>query len=247
VLVTDAPAGRLVAVNRAPVRPRGIPAVLAPGSLLDVLDAAHLHLDIDAYLTEGRSATVVGRLGGGGDAVVVTTPLTGWFRCAGERGTGIAVALDLVTRLSEHHDVTVVGTTGHELEHLGLRRWLAAHAGDVAGCPVVHLGASVAAGDGTALSTRRFGLTTLDVRGREALEERLAPAGLGVLGDLPSWPGEGEDWRAGGGAVLSLTGAFDRFHTPDDVPAEVTAPHLLALVADAVAEAAGVLLERSRC
>lgn len=247
VLATDAPGGRLVAVNRRPERGDGIPAVLAPGSVLG--SSARLRLDVDCRLVDGRSATVVGRLGRGSDPVVVTTPLTGWFACAGERGTGVAVALDLAERLAAHHAVTVVGTTGHELEHLGLRRWLADDGDAVAGYPVVHLGASVAAGDpgpaGVELSHRRFALTNLDGRLGDLLGERLAPAALPILAGLPAWPGEGEDWRATGAAVLSFTGAFERFHTPDDVPAAVTAPALLGCVADAVADAAAVLLGRA--
>jgi hypothetical protein len=41
--------------------------------------------------------------------------------------------------------------------------------------------------------------------------------------------------------VLSLIGIFERFHTPDDVPAEVTSPELLAQVCDAVCTAADLL------
>lgn len=172
-------------------------------------------------------------------AVVVTTPLTGWFACAGQRGTGIAVALSLVGLLARTHPVVLVGTIGRELAHLGLRNWLAT--GAVEASCVAHLGASVAAGTPADLSKNRFALTT--VGPSAALDEALAPAGRTVLRDLPSWPGEGEDWRRLGVPVLSFTGGFERFQTPDDLPAAVTSPALLATVEAAVARVVDVLVD----
>ena len=70
--------------------------------------------------------------------VVVTTPLSGWFGCAGERGTGIAIALELAKRLASSYPVTVVGATGHELEYYGAKRHLETMA--VQPAAVVHVG-----------------------------------------------------------------------------------------------------------
>ncbi|MBM3226407.1 MAG: hypothetical protein FJZ47_21800 [Candidatus Tectomicrobia bacterium] len=127
LLATTDAGGPLVALNRAPVLGSGFPTVLVPGSALPLLRQAAVHLDLKVRLESNASATVIGHLGLGDPADVVATPLSGWFRCAGERGTGITIALQLATDLAQRWLVLVVGTTGHELHYLGLRRFLAAH------------------------------------------------------------------------------------------------------------------------
>jgi hypothetical protein len=88
ILATSGAGGHLVALNRAPVLGSGFPTVLVPGSALPMLRQAAVHLDLDARLEPSASATVIGHLGPGDatNPVVVATPLSGWFHCAGERG-----------------------------------------------------------------------------------------------------------------------------------------------------------------
>ena len=244
VLATAGAGGRLVAANRLPVPPPGPIAVLAAGAELDALRAGPVRVTVDAAIVPGASATVMGRLGRGRrDPVVVTTPLTGWFACAGERGTGIAVALDLAEALAADGPVDVVGTTGHELGHLGARNYV--RRGELAPGAVIHLGASVAAGDPGPEGVPHLGsirFAFLDGPPSGELTEVLGSVGLAVRAGGGPWPGEGEEWRHLGAPVLSIVGGFDRFHTPDDVPAEVTSPALLERVADAIREAAGLLV-----
>ena len=249
VLVTDAPAGRLLAVNRDPGPAAGVPTVLAPGRALQPLTDGPVHLAIDARIVQGRSANVIGWLGpSDAPTAVVTTPLTGWFRCAGERGTGIAVAMHVAERLARDMRICVVGSTGHELGHLGLTRWIDERAGSL-GDPVavVHLGASVAAGDPldgrVTLSDKRLAMTSAPEAVNDQLRGALAPAGLSLTGGGDTWPGEGQEWRRLTAPVLSLTGGFERFHTPDDLPEAVTTPDLLDRVAGAVGAAASLLVQ----
>jgi hypothetical protein len=247
VLATGGDDGRLVAVNRAPVSRPDTPLVaLVAGAEINAAARRRerLRVEIDAELVAGESATVVARLGPeAADPYVVTTPLTGWFACAGERGTGIAVAIEVATRLAARHPVLVVATTGHELGFLGLRDYLARSC--LRPRAVLHLGAGVAAGDpeadGTvALHPLRAAFTTLARCDRVA--RALEPARYSVVEMKGPWPGEGQDWRHLGVPVLSLVAGFARFHTPDDVPAAVTSPALLARVCDAVSAAADLLV-----
>src|SRR5262245_64480219 len=165
ILATSGAGGHLISLNRAPVLGSGFPTVLVPGAVLPILRQAAVHLELDARLEPSASATVIGHLGQG-DAtppVVVATPLSGWFRCAGGRGTGIAITLQLATDLAARWPVMVVGTTGHELHYLGLRRFLAAHA--LHPSAVIHLGASLAPTtlsleSGSTFTAFRQGLTT---------------------------------------------------------------------------------------
>jgi hypothetical protein len=242
VLATGGRDGRLVAINRPVAEPPGPLAVLIAGADLERCERGRVMVTADAHVEPGESATVVasrGLEGGREPALVLTTPLTGWFRCAGERGTGIALLLELLATMPDDVPVAVIGTTGHELGYLGLREHLARRA-DAPGF-VVHLGAGLAAGDGRELGGLRVALVDrVATRLVEALGEALAPAALPVVEWDPSLPtdaGEGGVWRARGGPVLSLVGWFDRFHTPDDLPGAVTSPALLGVVAEALIRA----------
>jgi len=250
ILATTGAGGRLIALNRAPVLGSGFPTVLVPGSALPMLRQAAVHLELDARLEPSASATVIGHLGQGDAAppVVLTTPLSGWFRCAGERGTGIAIALQLATELAERWPVMVVGTTGHELHYLGLRRFLAAHA--LHPSAIIHLGASLAPTtlspeSGSTFTAFRQGLTTAGEGIAQRLEGVLAPARFPVRSNPAQWLGEGEEWVRLSTPLLSLASNFPLFHTPQDLPEHATSPEQLEITHTAINRAAQLFLEES--
>lgn len=238
VLATRSPGGRLVGINRAPVDPPGPIAVLVPGSAINALRDGPVHVRVDARVVPGASATVVGRFDGprrgreGEPPLVVTTPLTGWFTCAGERGTGIAVALELVRELEVERPVVLVGTTGHEIGFLGAHDYL--ERADVEASAVVHLGASVGAVEAGGLAVAL--VDGLDPDRDAALDTALSPAGFHTLRHAGPWPTEGEGWRVHA-PVLSFVASFERFHTPDDVPEAVTSAPRLDTVTGALLDA----------
>ena len=47
------------------------------------------------YQADAEAYEVIGKLNRGKKLVVVTTPSSGWFQCAGERGAGVALWLGL--------------------------------------------------------------------------------------------------------------------------------------------------------
>lgn len=90
------------------------------------------------------------------DWIVVSTPSSGWFTCAGERGPGIAMLLALAEWVAARGDRSsnsnymlnymFVATSGHELDYLGARLF---HEADLAPPPErtrawLHLGAQIA-------------------------------------------------------------------------------------------------------
>jgi hypothetical protein len=250
VLPTTGAGGRLVALNRAPTLGSGFPTVLVPGSALQMLTQTPVHLELDARLEPSESATVIGHFGQGDPAspVVLTTPLSGWFHCAGERGTGIAITLQLAEQLAEHWPVMIVGTTGHELHFLGLRCFLSGANPHPAA--VVHLGASLAAAapgpDGSLeLAPSRHVLTTAGEELAKHLEAVLTPALLPVRANPPQWGGEGKEWVRLGIPILSFVGLFPLFHTPEDLPQHATSRELLEITSTAVSQAAQLFLEES--
>ncbi|MDH3705448.1 MAG: hypothetical protein OES57_05240 [Acidimicrobiia bacterium] len=237
VVATEHPSGSLVAINRMPGAGSGLATVLVAGRDHTRLEAAdEVALRIEANEVDGRTSTVVGQRGDGHRPLVVSTPLTGWFGCAGERATGIAVLLDLLDRLS-HVPVLVVATTGHEIGQLGVERWVG-NLDPAAIRGIVHLGASIAVIDDTGeLAATRVAMTTVDGSVADSMTAALASARLDLVAGATSWIGEAEAFARVGTPLLSFSGAGTDFHTPEDLPHRATSPEALDTAADAVASA----------
>jgi hypothetical protein len=243
------PYNGLVAYNSDPdVEKTGVPTLLVPGRVADQIQQYGADVDFKAQTLPARSYCLTGWLGTRkpvSDPIVVTTPLSGWFTCAAERGTGIALALTLASELSREHPVFFLGNTGHELNNYGVRAYLADEF-DLEPRAVFHLGASLAAGgvgpDG------RFALVP-----RAAASNPPFDAVPGLAADLASarfsqtatFPGEGAEWNTFLGPsvpLLSLAGQFREFHTPDDLPRKTTSPEVLEQAYNAVRAAAHDLI-----
>lgn len=185
-------------------------------------------VEFQARYEPAESATVLGRKGGsGGSPVVIATPLTGWFKSAGERGSSIAVALEMARRLPG--PVLVVATTGQELNNHGLQSFLASHTNFEAKA-VLHLGANIAA----AGSGRRSAL---------ANRPRLDVRGIALTAFPSSWFDEGTDWLALGVPLLSFVGIHPTFRSSMDLPGVSTNPERLADTLTIVERALYSLLE----
>jgi hypothetical protein len=154
VVATEGPTGEVIALNAAPGRfGWPIPVVLVGGRFAGRLDAlagggAEVTLvSTGTAVPEAAATNVVARRPGRGGTIVVSTPKSGWFRCAGERGTGIAVFLDLGARLARETDADLLFTAfaGHELDYRGGAHFLKASAPDPAAVKVwLHVGANAA-------------------------------------------------------------------------------------------------------
>ena len=173
VLVTTGPTGDALALNAVAERdasPRPV-AILAPrdaGAFLDAAaDGRAGRLVISGQGGERPAYNLTASLArGGGKSVVLSTPRSGWFGCAGERGSGIAVWLAAATWLARRpgaFDIELVATSGHEYENLGGARYLE----DAAPSPDrtrlwVHVGANLAARDWHELGPRLRPLPGVD-------------------------------------------------------------------------------------
>ncbi len=239
--------GALAVPNRAPKKPHEIPVLLVEGAAKQRIIEDTISVDIDAHIEQGRSANVVARFGSGDAPLIIATPLSGWFSCAGERGTGIAVTLEIAKRLADSIPVLVVGTTGHELVDLGLQRLL----GSQTFTPraVLHVGACIAAMDAPGiLSTRRRCTASVGSESNQALTSVLdaidvVPKSVPrkESADPSHWMGEAQEWCTLGMPLVSVTGYYPFFHTPKDLPSAATTPGLLTRTADALTEAAALL------
>jgi hypothetical protein len=249
---------RLQGVNRH-IRPgSGLPTICVAGALGGRLAEGHVHLELDAQLVTGRSANVLALFGEAPfeQRVLLTTPLSGWFRAAGERGCGIALCLEVARALAPHAPIAVLGTNSHELMGYGLRAYL--QAGPPAPAAIFHFGANVAVhGPGGAGADP---LPALTVRGwlpaeqRPKLAETFAhishPVEVVPDGDARQpqrWRGEARHWCTVGVPLISMVGSSSLHHTPEDVPELATSPSLLAAACEGAVRAARLLVASIRC
>ncbi|MCA2207912.1 hypothetical protein [Nocardia rosealba] len=265
VIATLNPLGQLVMPNRYPTVVGRMPVVLVPGRVADDLASTSVHLRFSAETVAASSTNVIATFAAdNADAapLLLATPLSGWFGCAAERATGIAVAFALAERFAGRHPVVVVGAPGHEiLHHIGLQHYLRTF--DMDPALIVHLGANVALGvrkapeaplelapsvtDPHHLPTvGRSLFVRMDESRYGPVEKALATAGLAPILNPPKWFGEGELWAdASPAPLMSFVGITPAFHTPADTPDNTTSPEALTTVARAVGTAVENYLDQS--
>lgn len=91
---------------------------------------------------------VVARLDRGPRWIIVSTPQSGWFQCAGERGAGVALLLALAewaAASDQPHSFLFLSNSGHEIGHMGIHHLMGQ---SVLPAPAqtdcwLHLGASI--------------------------------------------------------------------------------------------------------
>lgn len=158
VAITNGPTGKIIALNadgRAPMF-SGPVAVLAPENAGPFLAAA-MRRTPATMMVRGNSGrrpafNFVGRIDRGQPRwLVVSTPRSGWFVCAGERGPGVAAWLWLArwaSKAVQGYNLAFVCNTGHEYEYLGAAEALKTFTPKPADTHFwLHLGANVAARD----------------------------------------------------------------------------------------------------
>jgi len=201
---------------------------------------------------------VVARLGAGkGPAIVVSTPMTGWYSCVCERGPGIASFLALARTVAAEKrpdDFIFVATAGHEIGHGGMELFLKQGAPPPLDTLAwVHLGASNAC---YAWTTGPQGFARED-RVDDALRFIvLSPSARALVGETfaaikanrlvaeKQAVGELRDVQAAGYPnFFGVAGLHRFFHTPSD-DLRTTSPEILEPVARAFAEAVRKAAER---
>lgn len=189
-----------------------------------------------AYRRDVEGCNIVGRLDRGHARwLVISTPVTGWFISTGERGPGIAGFLALARLTGQAftaHNLAFVATSGHEIGHGGMERFMhdgAPRPADTAAW--AHLGSSLACRDPvvTAINSSAALAALVDkhfagIRGMRLTGEQAA---IGELRDVHA---------AGYANFFGMAGSHRLFHTPSDNAAAVD-PALLVPMARAFANA----------
>jgi len=254
LMVTESPTGEIVGLNAmAGLRQWPIP-VLCVGQRDErrlrkaAMKGAEASFLLDGYLDYNATAyEVVGRLKRGKNHVVISTPSSGWFQCAGERGPGIALWLAIARWAADSDSdtsYTFVASSGHEMEAMGIRHF----AGHGAPPPDevgtwLHLGAGIATydyefgPDGAKKLNRpnpRRRLMTNQEKLMPLLEKNFGgmPGLRPILSETPG--GEMILMAREGYEVWGFAGGSAYHHMPGDVPERITGPELLEPVARAV-------------
>ena len=160
--------------------------------------------------------------------LAITTPISGWFECAGERGTGLAIALGLARQMALSYKVALVLTTGHELGYCG--GFAFAHQQAHPPVAVIHIGSCVGANDAKLEINTNIPLHKLDL-------SRAPTATVNQISRLEgreSWVGESECWAHFQRPMISIAGQNADFHTPLDVMTTATSPRIINRIFDQV-------------
>ncbi len=190
---------------------------------------------------------VVGTLKRGNKWIVVTTPTSGWFECAAERGPGVALFLELArwaAKSDSQYSYLFLGNSGHELDNIGAHYTLNKYAPSVEDVASwIHLGASISARNWVRKDGKLQPLPVLYPRlslvGVESLMPILTSAFKDVKGFKPRSggriAGELRHFMKAGYRVFGFFGGHPFFHTQFDTPAS-TEPALLEPVGKALVE-----------
>ena len=240
IVVTNGPTGEAIALNVKAVPLAGARpiVILAPKLARPILLAAAqgkaAMLRIEGQGGMRPAFNLIGRIDRGkAKWIAISTPRSGWFGCAGERGSGLAVWLALArwaAKAVPDHNLALLCNSGHEYEYLGSEQ---AFAAKLPPAPVdtafwLHLGANVATRDFQELpggvllplpsaDPQRFLMTSPALlpaakaafAGQPGLEMPY-PTGSGTAGELTGILG------AGYGNVAGVFGAHRFHHTIAD-------------------------------
>jgi hypothetical protein len=203
------------------------------------LASGNAQLQIGGRLVDAQSINVVAKKQGAGKAIVVSTPLTGWFQCGGERGPGIALWLHVASVLAKSdRPVILLGTGSHEVGHFGMEHALAHGAPKPEEVALwVHLGASLGA---TKLDAQYqfkspqalIARPTSEAFAKTHLSTNLpiyVPGTKATLGEAGQVIGAGHE------RFVGMSGFFPGFHTPEDLGQAVDYAALEALGKNIVA------------
>jgi len=251
VVITEGPTGDVIALNADAA---GLswkkPVVIAAGRDGAALKAAADGGRKAVLVNRGRlnaaakADNVIGRRKGSGNTVVVTTPKSGWFHCAGERGTGIALFLELARWLVHETDCDLLfgSSSAHEIGYLGSAYFHKRYAPPADRVRLwLHIGANAAV-QATTIGADGVKFLGKPAMGRLTASPQLVASAETAFHGLPGYEkpvvfsagtavGELEVFQKGGyGAVVGLLGAWSLFHTEDDRARVATTPDILEAV-----------------
>lgn len=176
VAITDNASGEIEAYNtRRDLQPWRVPVILvAPkdSSKINTLIKKEVPVTVavNGTFKDVKARNVYGTIGNGDNYIVISTPISGWFTCGGERGPGVAIWLGLAKWAASQktrYTFVFTGNSGHELDAQGAREFLENGAPPVEKTHLwLHLGAGVATLNYLYSDSGLVKQTTVDVKRR---------------------------------------------------------------------------------
>ncbi len=173
IIGTTGPSGDALALN-TPIKLDGINIPIA---IIDQIGRGKLlsnppqkiNFTQSGSLTNFDSFNLIGKLDKGFDKwLVVSSPRSGWFSCAAERGPGVAVWLALARYLAKSkikYNLAFISTSGHEFENFGTEILAQADLPKPDKTQLwLHLGAGFAANDWFELGVKLLKLNNVDAQ-----------------------------------------------------------------------------------
>lgn len=197
----------------------------------------------NAQRTPARASNVTATIPGSDPSlapVVVSTPRSGWWRCAGERGGGLACWLEVVRAvalLKPRRDCIFAAYSGHEVSWLGMQDYLRRRPDLVRKADLwLHFGANIGA------PRQPNMINASDDASEQWAAAAMEREGLGVnrMAKRGSTPfGEAAFVHRGGGRYVALVCDNEFFHNADDRWPHAIDVGVLARYARAFATAVG--------
>jgi hypothetical protein len=205
--------------------------------------ASHFNGSLQGKITQGRSSNLIAYSASEHltPELIITTPISGWFHCAAERGAGIAVVLELITRLKDRYRLQIVMTTGHELHHLGTDA-VQAQLDIPEQVPVLHIGSCVGVANADMVLSSNQSAQSIAELSRIFTNDYTLVVQRDVRQPAEGWPGESRNWVNAERRILSLAGSNRHFHTPLDTYARINIEPLVQIVEN-LEQGVAVLLE----
>ena len=228
VLVTRGSRPGLSLLNApAFLEPSGPPTLQVSSAEAEWLGAAArsratMTVVVQAQRTDAQGANVTAMIAGTDltqRPLVVSTPRSGWWRCAAERGGGLACWVEVMRTLAQQspsprRTCLFVAFSGHEIGWLGMRDYLSRRAE----LPrVAHLWLHFGANIGAARQPNMVNASddALEQWAASAMAgERLPLDARAPRGSTPF--GEAAFVHRAGGRYVALVCDNERFHSPDD-------------------------------
>ena len=243
IVPTICPNEGLCAINRTEKEVLNFPICLTPGRALTALLDETPAMVFEAKLAEGKADNIVATFNRHQNVapLVLTTSYSGWFTCAGERGTGLAIAISLAAKIASKIPVILVLTSGHELGYLGIQNLLKNWVHPLRG--VFHIGSCAADKSAYVLSHNSWkthsvqARTNLKGKGLASISQPLDKLGIPCEpvarpADASCWVGESEIWSQLNLPMLSVAGSSPTFHTTEDQFDAAGSAELLTAVED---------------
>lgn len=244
ILTTNSPDETLCGINRQSYEILDFPVILIGRKDSQRVRQNPAQITISATTQDRTARNIVAHFRSAKNTdqpLILTTPVSGWFNCAGERGCSIAIALILAEKLSACCPVDLLLASGHELGYAG--GYHLAQTYDSTARAVVHLGSSIAniGAEMTSVCTAppaqfsriRTVLNSLEIRPTRP-RDALNP---------DAWVGESMCWAPKNRPMLSIAGISPHFHSPLDLAEAVTTPNLLATAIEQIFQATRILIE----